>query len=1602
MRQFIRRAGLVSVACGVVIACSSRDWSPGDPSPAPAPAEPQSAGASPVGTRGAVGLRVDDGHVRVGGDGWTWAMELTSWGRGGSLRAVPRRSAPSSAGARTVFSHDGVTEWYEPSLFGVEQGFSVAARPAGTGALRFELASEGAEEEAVGRNVALHGEGGETRGWLGALHAKDAKGRPLPARFEVEDGRVAIVVDDARAEYPIAIDPFVWQEQQKVFASDVGPTTFDAGFGPGQLIGQVFGGSVAVSNGTIFIGGGITDNNSIYEGGVYVLGLKGTKWTQQAEIHDGMTNVDGLGTSIAVSGNTILAGAPAVFNSGSGSAFVFVGSGASWTKQAWFTSRGIDGDAAPTSTLDLFGRAVALDGDTAAVGCPVCNTSSGTDSGTVEIYVRSGTTWTHQATLEQDPGAGQFGDFGMGVALRGNLLVVGSDQANTIWVSNRSGSTWSLPQPISPTDPNMGTLGPAVALDAAGTTLLVGAPQVNDATGASDNTGAVAVFTLSGSTWSQATTLTASNGAQNDNFGYSVALNGTTAVVGAPLANGVLGAVYAFSGSGANWTALPEITGVTTQTTNYFGAAVAMSGNLMVAGSPYDNTNVNDAGFTPQHGAAYVYLGGHTNGDACGANADCLSGFCVDGVCCNVACTGQCQACDLKGLAGTCSPVTGAPVAPRPACTNAGTTCGGTCNGTNTATCAYPTSATTCRNASCSNGVQTAAASCDGQGDCPAPVTTACTPYVCGSNACKTACTQDPDCISGDWCSAGKCVPQLANGTACSASDQCTSGNCVDGFCCNTACGQECQACNVSGSLGKCTTVTGKPVGSRPACGTASNDPTCGVESCNGTDPATCHPPPAGTTCGSAACTNDTQTAVGTCSGSGTCNQQKTVCAPYACGATSCDTACLTDKDCSTGNYCSNAKCVPQVGNGTACTASDQCANGNCVDGVCCDTACGGQCQACNVTGKVGTCSPVTGNPVGGRPACATDGTSCGGTCNGTTTATCTYPTSSCRNASCSGGTQTAAASCDGQGHCPAPVTKACTPYVCGANACKTSCGGDGDCVSGDWCNGGTCQARAQNGAACTNADGCVSGNCVDGVCCDTGCGGQCQACNLPGSAGKCSPVTGNPVGGRPACATDGSSCGGACNGTNTAACTYPTSQCRGASCANGTQTAAASCDGQGHCPAPVTTACTPYVCGTNACKSSCATDTDCIGGDWCSGGVCTPRATNGGACTAADQCSSGNCVDGVCCDTACGGQCQACNVSGSVGTCSPVTGAPVGGRPACTSDGSSCGGACNGVSVAACTYPTSSCRAASCTNGVETAAASCDGAGHCPAAVTTPCDPYVCGATACETSCQTNADCQSPTTCQGGVCKGTSPNGSTCTTVDDCASGNCVDGVCCDTACNGQCQACDVAGEKGTCSPVTGEPHGSRTACGTASNDPTCGPETCNGTDVSACHAPGAATACGAASCSGSTLTNVGACNGAGACNQTTTSCAPYVCSGTACKASCTVDTDCVSGDVCNGGVCGAPIPDAGQDSGPAPIDGGSDAAGDSGPSPSDAGGDAAPSPTGDAGSGDGGAPATQNGSSAGCGCAVPGERGGQDARALFGLAAVVVAVRRRRRVER
>ena len=200
-----------------------------------------------------------------------------------------------------------------------------------------------------------------------------------------------------------------WTQQAELTASD--GTAFDK-----------FGWSVAISGDTALVGAPQhAVGSNAYQGAAYVFAGSGSTWTQRAEL----TAADGaawdkLGSSVALSGDTAVIGAPrhVVGSTFHGAAYVFAGSGGTWTQQAELTAS--DGAA-----WDFFGFSVAISGDTALVGAPSHAVSGNSQQGTAYVFAGSGSTWTQQAELSASDGAA--GDnFGWAVAFSGNSALVGA------------------------------------------------------------------------------------------------------------------------------------------------------------------------------------------------------------------------------------------------------------------------------------------------------------------------------------------------------------------------------------------------------------------------------------------------------------------------------------------------------------------------------------------------------------------------------------------------------------------------------------------------------------------------------------------------------------------------------------------------------------------------------------------------------------------------------------------------------------------------------------------------------------------------------------------------------------------------------------------------------------------------------------------------------------------------------------------------------------------------------------------------------------------------------------------------------------------------
>jgi trimeric autotransporter adhesin len=337
------------------------------------------------------------------------------------------------------------------------------------------------------------------------------------------------------------------------------------------------------------IGGNQADNTAVDSGAVYVFTRNGTTWSQQAYVKASNTGaVDFFGYSLALSsdGNTLAVGAVLEDSAAngiggdqtsnvavdSGAVYVFTRSGTTWSQQAYVKELA-------TGSVDHFGIRLALssDGNTLAVGAygedsaatgtnGGFNSGTAVDSGAVYVFTRSGTTWSQQATYIKASNTESGDNFGSSLVLSsdGNTLAVGApgeDSAATgvggnqvdntalssgaVYVFTRSGTAWSQQAYVKASNTGVGDLfGSSLALSSDGDTLAVGAYQEGSAaTGIggdqADNTaggsGAVYVFTRSGTAWSQQAYVKASNTGAGDAFGRPLALSsdGNTLAVGA-------------------------------------------------------------------------------------------------------------------------------------------------------------------------------------------------------------------------------------------------------------------------------------------------------------------------------------------------------------------------------------------------------------------------------------------------------------------------------------------------------------------------------------------------------------------------------------------------------------------------------------------------------------------------------------------------------------------------------------------------------------------------------------------------------------------------------------------------------------------------------------------------------------------------------------------------------------------------------------------------------------------------------------------------------------------------------------------------------------
>lgn len=284
---------------------------------------------------------------------------------------------------------------------------------------------------------------------------------------------------------------------------------------------------------------------------------------------------------------------------------------------------------------DFYGYSAAMSGDYAIIGSirsskDVNNLNEIQGAGAAYIFKRIGTTWIQEAKIVASDRA-TFDQFGYSVSISGDYVIVGAwnkgkrdtvtnfvNPEGAAYIFKRTGSTWTQQAKIVASDKTAGDqFGISVAIR--GDYAIVGAyKEDNDVTGTNIayDAGAAYIFKRVDSTWTQEAKIVASVRTSVDLFGYSVAINGDYAFVGAVTEDEdatesntlqEAGAVYVFKRTGTNWAQTAKIIAKDRATNSQFGNAIATNGDYLIIGAYFDASDAE--GMNPQNraGSAYIF-----------------------------------------------------------------------------------------------------------------------------------------------------------------------------------------------------------------------------------------------------------------------------------------------------------------------------------------------------------------------------------------------------------------------------------------------------------------------------------------------------------------------------------------------------------------------------------------------------------------------------------------------------------------------------------------------------------------------------------------------------------------------------------------------------------------------------------------------------------------------------------------------------------------------------------------------------------------------------------------------------------------------------------
>lgn len=305
--------------------------------------------------------------------------------------------------------------------------------------------------------------------------------------------------------------------------------------------------------------------------------------------------------SVSISEGIAIAGAP--FKRGKGAAYIAVFDKGNWREQVELVP-------ADLAAENWFGFSVSISGGTAIIGAPLQSADNAKWTGAAYIFGQhdqSKKEWEEKAKLVADDAA-EKAEFGHSVSISGDTAIVGAhldthaggEKAGSAYIFVLEKRDWIQQAKLIADDTEAGdNFGKSVAIHK--NTVIVGAHLDDDG---GSKSGSAYVFAHDGNTWTQQAKLTASDAAARDEFGISVSISGSTAIVGSPFdddAGSKSGSAYIFGSNGGVWTERAKLTASDAAAGDGFGNAVAIEANRVIIGA-----RLHD-GRKPDSGAVYAF-----------------------------------------------------------------------------------------------------------------------------------------------------------------------------------------------------------------------------------------------------------------------------------------------------------------------------------------------------------------------------------------------------------------------------------------------------------------------------------------------------------------------------------------------------------------------------------------------------------------------------------------------------------------------------------------------------------------------------------------------------------------------------------------------------------------------------------------------------------------------------------------------------------------------------------------------------------------------------------------------------------------------------------